>query len=141
MLVLDTDVVTHLQYPESQLAQRLSARLVASNQPTAVSITTFEEQVRGRMAECSRAKTPELYARATSALYRLLKEYEEREVLLFDDRAVAEFKRLRSLKVRIGTMDLRIASIVLVHDATLITMNRRDYEKVPGLRAEDWTRG
>ena len=66
---------------------------------------------------------------ATERLYGVVCE--------FDDRAMAEFKRLKALKVRIGTMDLRIASIVLVHDATLITRNRRDYEQVPGLRVED----
>jgi tRNA(fMet)-specific endonuclease VapC len=74
-------------------------------------------------------------------LYRLLREYQNRDILLFDDLAVAEFKRLKQRKIRIGTMDLRIASIVLVHGAILITMNRRDYEKVPGLRVEDWTTG
>jgi tRNA(fMet)-specific endonuclease VapC len=36
-------------------------------------------------------------------------------------------------------MDLRIASVVLDHSATLITRNRRDFERVPGLMIEDWT--
>jgi predicted nucleic acid-binding protein len=36
-------------------------------------------------------------------------------------------------------MDLRIASIVLADSATLISMNLRDYQKVPGLQVEDWT--
>ena len=31
-------------------------------------------------------------------------------------------------------MDLKIASIVLAHDALLLTANRKDFEKVPGLR-------
>jgi len=35
-------------------------------------------------------------------------------------------------------MDLKIASIVLVHGATLLTNNVRDFEKVPGLKVEDW---
>jgi tRNA(fMet)-specific endonuclease VapC len=139
MLVLDTDAVTLLQYPNSQRAQQLGSRLAESNQPAAVAITTFEEQLRGRLAECSRAKTPEAYSHATDVLHRLLAEYRNRIVLPFDDRAAAEFKRLKALRVRIGTMDLRIASIALVHDAILITMNRRDYDKVPGLRVEDWT--
>jgi tRNA(fMet)-specific endonuclease VapC len=139
MLVLDTDVVSLLQHPDSEAAQRLASRLAASGQPTAVTITTFEEQVRGRLAACAKAKTPEAYARATGFLAQLLDEYQNRTILPFDDRAAAEFKRLKALKVRIGTMDLRIASIVLVHDATLITMNRRDYDRVPGLRVEDWT--
>lgn len=139
MLVLDTDVVTLLQYPENDRAQRLAVRLVASGQPTAVAISTFEEQARGRIADCSRAKTPAAYVHATAALHRLLAEYQSRHVLLFDDRAAAEFARLKQLKIRIGTMDLRIASVVLANSATLITMNLRDYERVPGLRADDWT--
>jgi tRNA(fMet)-specific endonuclease VapC len=141
MLVLDTDVVSLLQHTDSEAGQRLMNRLLASGQPTAVTITTFEEQVRGRLADCARAKTPEAYARATAFLARLLAEYQNRTILAFDDRAATEFKRLKALKVRIGTMDLRIASVVLVHGATLLTMNRRDYDQVPGLRVEDWTTG
>jgi tRNA(fMet)-specific endonuclease VapC len=139
MLVLDTDVVTLLQYPDTEQARRLTARFVESGRPVAVTITTFEEQVRGRLADCARAKTPEAYVRPAAALARLLHEYQNRIVLPFDDRAAAEFRRLKGLKVRVGTMDLRIASIVLVHGATLVTMNLRDYAPIPGLRAEDWT--
>jgi tRNA(fMet)-specific endonuclease VapC len=53
--------------------------------------------------------------------------------------ALPSTRRFKTAKIGIGTMDLCIASIVLVHNATLITMNHRDYEKVPGLRVEDWT--
>lgn len=140
MLVLDTDVVTHLQYPDSQPAQTLISRLMESNRSTAVTVKTFEEQIRGRLAVSSQAKTPEAYSLAADALYRLLREYQDRIVLPFDESAVTEFKRLKAIKVRIGTMDMRIASIVLANDATLITMNRRDYDRVPGLRVEDWTK-
>jgi tRNA(fMet)-specific endonuclease VapC len=40
--------------------------------------------------------------------------------------------------VRIGTMDLRIACIVMEHDALLLTRNMKDFEKVPGLKFENW---
>lgn len=50
-----------------------------------------------------------------------------------------EFQRLKRSRLRIGTMDLKIAAIALVHDATLITRNRADFAKVPGLRVEDWS--
>jgi tRNA(fMet)-specific endonuclease VapC len=42
------------------------------------------------------------------------------------------------MKIRIGTMDLKIASICLAHDALLLSRNRVDFEKVPGLRVENW---
>jgi tRNA(fMet)-specific endonuclease VapC len=43
------------------------------------------------------------------------------------------------MKIRIGTMDLKIASIVKVRDATLFSRNLRDFRKVPGLKVEDWS--
>ena len=46
---------------------------------------------------------------------------------------------LRRLKIRIGTMDLKIAASCLCDDALLLTRNTVDYSKVPGLRFEDWT--
>jgi tRNA(fMet)-specific endonuclease VapC len=45
---------------------------------------------------------------------------------------------LRRKGIRIGTMDLRIASITLAHDATLLTRNSVDFARVPGLRFENW---
>ena len=61
------------------------------------------------------------------------------QVLPFDDAAGNEFGTLRQQRVRIGTMDLRIASIALARGYTVLTRNLVDFEKVPGLAAEDWT--
>jgi tRNA(fMet)-specific endonuclease VapC len=60
------------------------------------------------------------------------------DILAWEESAVKEFESLRQRKIRIGTMDLKIASIVLAHHATLLTANLRDFQQVPGLRAEDW---
>ena len=35
-------------------------------------------------------------------------------------------------------MDLKIAAIALANDAVVLTCNRRDFEKVPGLRFDNW---
>jgi tRNA(fMet)-specific endonuclease VapC len=37
-------------------------------------------------------------------------------------------------------MDLRIASISLATRSTLLSRNLRDFERVPGLDVEDWSR-
>ncbi len=139
MVVLDTDVLTLLQRQQGERYDRLAARIAASRDEVYVTIVSFEEQMRGWLAACAKARTPERYATEAGRLQELLTDFGNRAVLPFDDRAADEFKRLKALKLRIGTMDLRIASIVLVHDATLITRNRRDSEKVPDLGVEDWT--
>lgn len=139
MVVLDTDVLTLHQRKQGDRYARLEARLAVSTEEVYVTIISFEEQMRGWLAASAKARTPEQYAAAMRRLNDMRLDFEDRAVLLFDDSAVGEFNRLKQLKIRISTMDLRIASIVLANAATLITMNLRDYQQVPGLRVEDWT--
>jgi predicted nucleic acid-binding protein len=35
-------------------------------------------------------------------------------------------------------MDLKIAAIALVHNATLLSGNLRDFQQIPDLHVEDW---
>jgi predicted nucleic acid-binding protein len=46
---------------------------------------------------------------------------------------------LRRTYPRLGTMDLKIASIALVHRATLLTRNTKDFGQIKNLVIEDWT--
>ncbi len=78
----------------------------------------------------------EVYAR----LVKHIGNYRNIHVLPFDRRAVNQFEKLRTQKIRIGTNDLKIASIALSLDATLITRNLHDFVHVPNLRIEDWTK-
>lgn len=62
------------------------------------------------------------------------------DVMTFDEPAAVAFQSLKKGKIRIGTMDLKIAAIALAHQATLLTRNFGDFHKVPGLKIEDWTK-
>ncbi|MDG3495500.1 type II toxin-antitoxin system VapC family toxin [Pseudanabaena catenata USMAC16] len=46
---------------------------------------------------------------------------------------------MRSQKVRVSTMDLRIAAIAISNNLVLLTRNTGDFSKVPSLITEDWT--
>jgi tRNA(fMet)-specific endonuclease VapC len=95
--------------------------------------------MRGWLAYVARARSIERQITAYSKLHELLRDFQTRPVLDFDDRAAVEFQRLRKSRVRIGTMDLKIASIVLAYRATLYSRNVVDFSKVPGLSVEDPT--
>ena len=66
------------------------------------------------------------------------------EVAGFDDQAAAAYGSLRwTLERRgqpIGSMDLLIAAHSLVLGTTLVTNNEREFQRVPGLKIENWTR-
>ena len=53
-------------------------------------------------------------------------------VLEFDRPAARVFVDLKRSRIRVGTMDLKIAAIVLARDATLLSRNLGDFRKVPG---------
>jgi tRNA(fMet)-specific endonuclease VapC len=62
----------------------------------------------------------------------------EFDIVVFDERAAARFDELKAGKVRIGTMDLKIAATTLVNQALLLSANLSDFKQVPGLRVENW---
>lgn len=141
MVVLDTDHVSLLERDDSPAGQRLRARLSALDPALrATTIITYEEQTRGWIAYMARAKTAIQEIEAYARLKRHLRNYRNILVLDFDERAAVEYQQFRRSRIRIGTMDLKIAAIVLAHDATLLTMNLSDFQKVPGLKVADRTR-
>jgi tRNA(fMet)-specific endonuclease VapC len=136
--LLDTDHATTLQRGGAA-GDRLRAR-IASHPVGAVhvSIISYEEQVRGRLAEVSRAQAIVRQQVVYQRLSETLDLYCKAPMLAFDDAAVAQFQRLWLTRLRVGTMDLKIAAIALANDAILLSRNRSDFERVPDLRIEDW---
>jgi tRNA(fMet)-specific endonuclease VapC len=63
--------------------------------------------------------------------------------LPFDSACVPEYARIRdhleNQGSRIGANDLLIAAIALTHSLTLVTNNMNEFQRVPGLRVEDWS--
>lgn len=140
MILLDTDHLTHLKYPDSDRGRRLIARLTAlpPTEVVAVSIVSVEERMRGWLAAIAKEKQAIRQVVGYRELTRLIEFYREFEVVPFDEAAARQFDDLRARRLRLGTMDLKIAATALVHDALLVSANRGDFERVPGLRVENW---
>lgn len=139
MIVLDTDHISLLQHHDSPHAAALRQRVLAlPTDEVAVTAATLEEQARSWISLIGRytdvRQQVAYYARFV-AMFRFFAAW---QILPFDERAAEEFRRLRNERVRIGATDLKIAAITLVHAATLVSRNLRDFDKVPGLRAESW---
>ncbi len=136
MFVLDTDHATFYQQGNVVLEKHLSS---LSPGELATTIVTYEEQVTGRSRSSGVQGHFLSVSRRFFWLGRTLDFFCRVPGLSFDARAANTYQRLTALKLRIGTQDLLIASIVLANQATLLTRNLRDYRQVPGLELQDWT--
>lgn len=136
MYVLDTDHVTLYQQGQSSLSQRIG-KLPPGQ--LATTIVTYEEQLAGRLAMVRKARTSEERIRAYFWLQRTLDFFCRIPVLAFEDSAADIFHSLIELKLRIGTQDLLIAAIAMSNQMTVLTRNRRDFERIPGLVVADWS--
>jgi tRNA(fMet)-specific endonuclease VapC len=103
-----------------------------------VSIVTVEEQVRGWLAEVNRHRDPHLQISPYAKLQRQIEVFADWIILPWDIESASMFLELRREGLRIGSLDLKIACIVLAHGATLLTRNATDFAKVPGLPIENW---
>ena len=67
---------------------------------------------------------------------------DEVRLLDFDRECANEFGRvridLRRQGIEVPTTDLMIGSEALIYDFTLVTHNVADFQRIPGLRIEDW---
>lgn len=139
MIILDTDHFNILQIGKGPACSALLARMDASpDQHFATTVVTFEEHMRGWLAGIRRAHDVADQVRPYDQLIKLVRFFQAWEILRFDEDSASTFRNLRQQRVRIGTLDLKIASIALRYSATLLSANARDFSQVPGLRVEDW---
>jgi len=64
------------------------------------------------------------------------------EIVPFDDAAAVLYGKIKTEMIKkgkiIGPNDLVIAATVLSHSGILVTSNTKDFERIGGLRIEDW---
>jgi tRNA(fMet)-specific endonuclease VapC len=133
--ILDTDHLSLYGRNHPVLIERLQADSV-SLITTAINV---EEQLRGRLAQVAEVKAGRSLANAYRWLSETVKLLADFEVLQFTEEAQLIYQEFKSQRIRVGTQDLRIASIVIAHNGILLSRNLRDFEKIPNLMVRDWT--
>jgi tRNA(fMet)-specific endonuclease VapC len=133
--VLDTDTLTLYQEGHPSVCQKVAAH---TSDELAITIISVEEQLAGwfTMLRCTtdHEKLARLYQRFTENTGFL----SHLNIISFSLPAIERFEGLRAARLNIGSMDLRIAAIVLDAACVLVTRNVRDFQRVPGLIIEDW---
>lgn len=139
MILLDSDHLTVLRYKSGERALRLTKRLVDSGDPIiGTTVANVEEAMRGWLAAIAKERDARRQIPAYRELGELFIFFAGFAIAPFDAAAVDHFEVLRQAKLGMATMDRKVAAIALAHQALLLTANRRDFERVPELRFENW---
>ncbi len=141
LYILDTDHMSLIERLDNQAGLQIQNRMdqvLSASDSAATTIITFEEQVRGWMSRLAKAKTISQQVYDYQKLNQLLENYRAITVLDFDEKSGLQYQALLKARIRIGTMDLKIAATAIANDATLLSRNLKDFNKVPGLKVEDW---
>jgi tRNA(fMet)-specific endonuclease VapC len=138
MIALDADVLTDILQGRAELVARVS-RIPVHEQ--SVPVIVVEEIVRGRLnairrSEAGKAKLT--LPRAYELFAETLDAFRQVVLLPYNDKADLLYQDWRSQRIRVGSHDLRIAAICVAQAATLVTRNKRDFERVPNLAMEIW---
>jgi len=136
--VLDTNICRLLMEKQASVTGRTKA--VSGNHLVCTTMISFGESIGGWLPRCRRARNGPQRSEAYEQLYEVFTFYRRMICLRFDDQAAKVFDQLRAQKIRIGTNDLAIAAITLSVNGILVTRNTVDFERVPNLTIEDWTK-
>ena len=147
LYVLDTNMTTLYRRGHEAVVRHA---LTHPPEDLAITVIPVEEQLSGWYTLLRRVKTSADLTRVYDRLVETVMFLSSTHILWRDcvgagrspsfiQPAVAQYEQLRSMRLRIGTMDLRIAAIALAYGATLVTRNVQDFQRIPGLVIEDWT--
>lgn len=136
--ILDTDTLTLFQNQHPLIKQRINQ---VNSQDIAVTVITVEEQMRGWLDAIRQSSEAERIRWGYLGLRQGVQFLNIIRILDFDGKAMNYYTDLKRQKIRIGTQDLRIASIAISNNGILVTRNQRDFSRIPGLQLEDWTVG
>lgn len=129
MYLLDTNTLIYFFKQHGQVAAHL--KNAAASQVFIPSVVLFELEY-----GVLRSTRPDLQRKGIDAALRVY------GVVSLDEktaRSAAWIKHtLEAAGTPVGHFDQLIAGTALAHDMTLVTRNTREFERVPGLRVENW---
>ena len=135
--ILDTDTLSLAVHKHRRVRDHLGA-VRSAGHVVGLTVITVEEQCTGWLAASRAARSPAKLAETSAAFAEAATTWGQFVIFPQTEASLARFEQLVRLKLNVGRMDLRIASIALEIGATIVTRNRRDFTRVPGLASTDW---
>ena len=139
--LLDVDTLERFFRSDAAILNRLDK---TPKELVWVSSITAEEMLSGALSEINKAREQggrrdiEAPSRYFSRLVERLRVF---NILPYTNAAEQEYQTYAASTKRIGKMDCRLAAHAGVNNFIVVTCNTADFSRIPGAKAEDWSRG
>src|SRR5690242_11097337 len=110
LFVLDTDTLSLYYRGDSMVVRSIDAQPATD---LAITVMTVDEQLTGWYVLARRARQPIAVAQAYTNLAEAVVRLAKWRILLYTESAITRVAQLKSLRLNIGLMDLRIAAIAM----------------------------
>ncbi len=139
LYILDTNICQMVMEQRPLITDRLT-RARENADTVATTIISFDEAVSGWLPLCHDGKRLAKRAWAYEQLLETFSYYRRQLVLPFTPEAAAQLGTLKKSLQHVGLCDLSIAAIALSLNGIVVTQNVVDFQRIPGLQIEDWTK-
>jgi tRNA(fMet)-specific endonuclease VapC len=135
LFILDTDILTLYCQQHPIVVWRALAHLADDLAITSINV---EEAVQGWLLAIRNAVRPDRIERGHVGLSDIVPFLGSWIIIPYTESALGIYEQLRKMRLNVGTNDLRIAAVALEHNATVVTRNLCDFQRVPNLPVENW---
>ena len=127
---LDTNALTALLTGRGAVEERFNAALYRQDEVSLNAVSYFEMK---------RGLYLPRFERRLAQFETFVRGYETLPLnFLALDAAVKIYRNLRASGTLLEDADIFVAAIAIANDATLVTRNTRHFERIEGLRLENW---
>ena len=120
MILLDTDHLSVLTDRRAAGHAALVRRLELAQEPLAIPIVAVEEQCKGWLAKLNRTRDIHQQIAPYRRLADLFDFLAEWDIISLSESAADLFAQFRRQKLRVGSLDLKIAAITLAENTLLL---------------------
>jgi tRNA(fMet)-specific endonuclease VapC len=136
LYLLDTDHLSLYQMGDPQVVKNVLLHLTDR---LALAVISVEEQLSGWQRALNQARDDARRAEVYRRMALTVESWSGWLVLPFSATAMGRHTALLRQRLNVGSNDLKIAAIAQENNAVVVTRNRRDFSRVPGLVIEDWS--
>jgi len=136
LYLFDTDQLSLYQMGHPQVVTNVLLHLTDR---LAIAVISVEEQLTGWQRALNQARDDARRAEVYRRMALTVESWSGWLVLPFTVTAMGRHVALLRQRLNVGSNDLKIAAIAQENNAIVVTRNRRDFTRVPGLAVEDWS--